>query len=186
MSLCRRLNCANRSINSLTPTSSLYTCMHTTRHSSSSSRMSFNSNGRTPSLHDPSTGSPRECQLTLPSVWLTARISSSADRFHTVALAVSAAHRFAAPSKSPDIESTAASAAPLSPNSRRSGLQLRRKTLNRSPERYHWVSAGPSGGGIGDEPGVDVRSRRDELAYGPLKGSATITVGPTFLCFYLD
>jgi hypothetical protein len=32
------------------------------------------------------------------------------------------------------------------------------------------------GGGTGDEPGVDVRSRRDEEAYGHLKGGTTVTI----------
>ncbi|CAD6581015.1 MAG: hypothetical protein TREMPRED_002905 [Tremellales sp. Tagirdzhanova-0007] len=118
--------------------------------------MSLNHKRRTAPPHDPSTG--------------------RSHTFHTVALAVSAAHRFASPSKAPpDVESSAASTSPLPPSSR-SGSQLRRRNLNYSQERYHWVSSGPSGGGIGDEPGVDVRSRRDELAYGHLKGSATITV----------
>ena len=45
----------------------------------------------------------------------------------------------------------------------------------------HWLSgAKGKGGGTGDEPGVDVRSKRDEESYGHLKGSTQITVSDTF------
>lgn len=51
----------------------------------------------------------------------------------------------------------------------------RRKSsrLSQKP-RYRWLSQ--PGGGTGDEPGVDVRSRRDEEAYGGLKGKTTVTI----------
>lgn len=39
--------------------------------------------------------------------------------------------------------------------------------------KYKWLS---QGGGTGDEPGVDVKSRRDEEAYGHLKGKTNVTV----------
>lgn len=41
--------------------------------------------------------------------------------------------------------------------------------------RYRWLS-GARGGGTGDEPGVDVRSQRDEEAYGHLTSHSHITV----------
>ncbi|RXK37391.1 hypothetical protein M231_05378 [Tremella mesenterica] len=44
---------------------------------------------------------------------------------------------------------------------------------NKGGYRYHSTSAG---GGTGDEPGVDVRSKRDEEAYGHLKGPTRVTV----------
>lgn len=37
---------------------------------------------------------------------------------------------------------------------------------------YSWLG----GGGTGDEPGVDVKSRRDEEAWGHLTGPTNITV----------
>lgn len=51
----------------------------------------------------------------------------------------------------------------------------RRKSSGVSQKpRYRWLSQ--PGGGTGDEPGVDVRSRRDEEAYSGLKGKTTVTV----------
>lgn len=44
--------------------------------------------------------------------------------------------------------------------------------------RYRWLS-GARGGGTGDEPGVDVRSQRDEEAYGHLTGHSHVTVSPS-------
>jgi hypothetical protein len=41
--------------------------------------------------------------------------------------------------------------------------------------RYKWLSPG-RGGATGDEPGVDVRSKRDEEGYGHLKGRTDVTV----------
>lgn len=93
-------------------------------------------------------------------------------RFHTTALAVSAAHRISSPPNTSDLESN------ISPqsSSANSGVRLRRG--KKSLTDFHWLSPppGPQGGGTGDEPGVDVRSRRDEEAYNHLKGSANITV----------
>jgi hypothetical protein len=42
-------------------------------------------------------------------------------------------------------------------------------------ERYHWVSPS-AGGGTGDEPGVNVRSKRDEEAYSHLTAASQVTV----------
>jgi hypothetical protein len=41
--------------------------------------------------------------------------------------------------------------------------------------KYRWLSS-TGGGGTGDEPGVDVRSRRDEESYGHLDGRTQISV----------
>jgi len=44
-------------------------------------------------------------------------------------------------------------------------------------ESYHWLSGGTGvGGGTGDEPGVDVRSKRDEESYRHLNGRCHISV----------
>ena len=47
--------------------------------------------------------------------------------------------------------------------------------INSTMARYKWLSPG-RGGATGDEPGVDVRSKRDEEGYGHLKGRTSITV----------
>jgi hypothetical protein len=108
--------------------------------------------------------------------------------FRTRALAVAAARRFShhSPETSPrspyihpeahqhghgnndDIE-----AGPdASPVSRMSNLF----SPGGSKPKYRWLSQA-GGGGTGDEPGVDVRSRRDEESYGHLTGRSHVTVG---------
>ena len=47
--------------------------------------------------------------------------------------------------------------------------------INSTRARYKWLSPG-RGGATGDEPGVDVRSKRDEEGYGHLTGRTTVTV----------
>lgn len=49
---------------------------------------------------------------------------------------------------------------------------------HKAPGRYQWLSGSyqVAGGATGDEPGVDVRSKRDEEAYSHLKGRTTISV----------
>lgn len=42
--------------------------------------------------------------------------------------------------------------------------------------KYRWLSGGGRGSNTGDEPGVDVRSERDQEAYGHLKGKTHVTV----------
>lgn len=44
--------------------------------------------------------------------------------------------------------------------------------------KYHWLSSddGTVNANLGDEPGVDVRSKRDEEAYSHLKGKTNVTV----------
>nr|XP_018266065.1 uncharacterized protein I303_00034 [Kwoniella dejecticola CBS 10117]OBR88223.1 hypothetical protein I303_00034 [Kwoniella dejecticola CBS 10117] len=68
---------------------------------------------------------------------------------------------------------------PLAPVSHRSGTVRHRKHKNRhhkqQREEYRWLTTA-AGGGTGDEPGVDVKSRRDEEAYGHLKNKTKVTV----------
>jgi hypothetical protein len=67
---------------------------------------------------------------------------------------------------------------PASPRAKGNGRRSMSSSTGASGDarqRYQWVSAG--GGGTGDEPGVDVRSRRDEEAYSHLKGKTHIAVG---------
>lgn len=102
--------------------------------------------------------------------------------FRTRALAVAAAHRLThSPENEPrspilatqdgntheDIEAEAGT----SPTSRMSNLL----SPGGSKPKYRWLSS-PGGGGTGDEPGVDVRSRRDEESYGHLDGRTQISV----------
>jgi hypothetical protein len=102
--------------------------------------------------------------------------------FRTRALAVAAAHRLThSPENEPrspiiptqdgntheDIEAEAGT----SPMSRTSNLL----SPGGSKPKYRWLSS-PGGGGTGDEPGVDVRSRRDEESYGHLDGRTQISV----------
>jgi hypothetical protein len=111
--------------------------------------------------------------------------------FRTRALAVAAAHRLShshsqhSPETSPrshfeephghthghshdeDIEAEAGQ----SPVSRTSNLF----SPGGTKPKVSWLSS-TRGGGTGDEPGVDVRSRRDEESYGHLNGRTEITV----------
>lgn len=103
--------------------------------------------------------------------------------FRTRALAVAAAHRMThspehelrSPVLEPngdgntheDIEAEAGT----SPTSRISNLF----SPGGSKAKYRWLSS-TGGGGTGDEPGVDVRSRRDEESYGHLDGRTQISV----------
>lgn len=64
-------------------------------------------------------------------------------------------------------------AGPSSPTSRMAHLF----SPGGTKPRYRWLS-GARGGGTGDEPGVDVRSQRDEEAYGHLTGHSHVTVSP--------
>ncbi|WWC67393.1 uncharacterized protein I206_101301 [Kwoniella pini CBS 10737] len=72
---------------------------------------------------------------------------------------------------------------PLSPISNKSvGGNIRhRKHKNRhrhnnkQREEYRWLNTS-AGGGTGDEPGVDVKSKRDEEAYGHLKNKTKVTI----------
>lgn len=111
--------------------------------------------------------------------------------FRTRALAVAAAHRMThSPEQAPrspldvpqghshgfgndpleeDIEAEAG--AGTSPVSRTSHLF----SPGGTKPKYRWLSA-TGGGGTGDEPGVDVRSRRDEESYGHLDGRTQISV----------
>ncbi|WVQ82784.1 hypothetical protein IAT38_004916 [Cryptococcus sp. DSM 104549] len=60
------------------------------------------------------------------------------------------------------------------------GIGMRHRHLSTSSQKskemkYRWLSTSVAGG-TGDEPGVDVRSRRDEESYGHLKGKTEIKV----------
>ncbi|WWC90302.1 uncharacterized protein L201_005235 [Kwoniella dendrophila CBS 6074] len=82
------------------------------------------------------------------------------------------------------IQSPHSSNSPLSPVSGRSGLsgshggvrQRRKHKKHKKHEDYRWMSTTAQGGGTGDEPGVDVKSKRDEEAYGHLKNKTKVTV----------
>lgn len=109
--------------------------------------------------------------------------------FRTRALAVAAAGRFAHPHHSPEtsprspyIQADAhqhghghnddlEAGANASPVSRISNLF----SPGGNKPKYQWLSRA-GGGGTGDEPGVDVRSRRDEESYGHLTGHSHVTV----------
>ncbi|OCF72414.1 hypothetical protein I204_06793 [Kwoniella mangroviensis CBS 8886] len=76
---------------------------------------------------------------------------------------------------------------PLSPLSGRSGLsgsgaggvrhrKAHKNRHHKKREEYRWLSTTAAGGGTGDEPGVDVKSKRDEEAYGHLKNKTKVTV----------
>lgn len=67
---------------------------------------------------------------------------------------------------------TSATSTPAaSPGLERPSSRRRRSSLMAT--RYRWLSGGSN---TGDEPGVDVRSQRDQEAYGHLKGKTHITV----------
>ncbi|WVR03020.1 hypothetical protein IAU60_000009 [Kwoniella sp. DSM 27419] len=123
--------------------------------------------------------------------------------FRTRALAVSAAHRIAtdphshhgSPSSTAsgpiavnehgqghDVEaamtSPSSSTTPLSPTSPvigTAGIRHRRRSHHRHKGQQRWLT-NPAGGGTGDEPGVDVKSKRDEEAYGHLRAKTKVTV----------
>lgn len=74
---------------------------------------------------------------------------------------------------------------PHSPTSPKflAGLHRRRQsapavspTSSTKRKTFQWQGSA-AGGGTGDEPGVDVRSQRDEDAYSHLKGPTKVTVG---------
>ncbi|KAK4684434.1 hypothetical protein P7C73_g5743, partial [Tremellales sp. Uapishka_1] len=75
-------------------------------------------------------------------------------------LSIAAAHQF--------------STLPADPSSLRSSMQ----SFKVKPDRpvYKWLDQGYVGGQTGDEPGVDVRSQRDEKSYSHLKGETRVTV----------
>ncbi|ORX35165.1 hypothetical protein BD324DRAFT_634098 [Kockovaella imperatae] len=104
--------------------------------------------------------------------------------FRTRALAVTAAHRMASHT-SPHV-SAAGSGSNSSSSPPELGARLpgsgesfnSTSPLNGGPSaRYRWLSSGQLlNTRTGDEPGVDVRSRRDEAAYGHLTDESHITV----------
>ncbi|WRT63134.1 uncharacterized protein IL334_000037 [Kwoniella shivajii] len=76
-----------------------------------------------------------------------------------------------------DVISPHSSNSPLSPISQRSGGMRHRVHHKKHKERqYRWMSTMAAGGGTGDEPGVDVKSKRDEEAYGHLKNKTKVTI----------
>ena len=129
-------------------------------------------------LERPSIGHGRNSMSLLHSKGPADEIGS----FRTRALAVAAAHRMThspeneprspiLPTKDGNIHEDIEADAGISPTSRTSNLL----SPGGSKPKYRWLSS-PGGGGTGDEPGVDVRSRRDEESYGHLNGRTQISV----------
>nr|XP_031861972.1 uncharacterized protein CI109_002385 [Kwoniella shandongensis]KAA5529044.1 hypothetical protein CI109_002385 [Kwoniella shandongensis] len=90
-----------------------------------------------------------------------------------------------------DAPSIFSNRSPLSPKSPKStlsganappggglGVRHRRRThhKHRDPTQNRWLTTSAAAGGTGDEPGVDVKSKRDEEAYGHLKAKTHVKV----------
>ncbi|KAK8844840.1 hypothetical protein IAR55_006690 [Kwoniella newhampshirensis] len=58
------------------------------------------------------------------------------------------------------------------------GVRHRRRShhRNRDSTKYRWLNTSAVAGGTGDEPGVDVKSKRDEEAYGHLKAKTHVKI----------
>ena len=78
--------------------------------------------------------------------------------------------------RSPPYEAIASPRGPLSPGG--ATRRMSGNSTNSMDPVYTWLGGG---GGTGDEPGVDVRSKRDEEAWGHLTGKTQVTVGPLSL-----
>ena len=95
------------------------------------------------------------------AIGATGETAYGAERAHTAATATPTRRK---PTRGATSSSFRPPGTPMTPRRRRSSVVQ---------ARYRWLSGGSN---TGDEPGVDVRSERDQEAYGHLKGKTHITV----------
>ncbi|KLT39689.1 hypothetical protein CC85DRAFT_288259 [Cutaneotrichosporon oleaginosum] len=117
------------------------------------------------------------------SVPSASSFSARPERLGTAGFGVSFRNAFAAPLDEETIQETSSgevSPGSTSPRGHRPGAHSRsmpvpRRRRSSTIGQIHWLPGG-AGGETGDEPGVDVRSARDQEAYGHLKAPTAITV----------